>query len=79
MRAKVNPFTREVEITYNGEMLTITFRQIDEWCRFNFGDKSFDAHFQYDDGFSFSVYANDEYTQENFYQNNLIKEIKINF
>jgi hypothetical protein len=79
MKAKVNPFTREVEITYNGEMLPIIFRQLDDWCRFNFGDKIFDAHFHYEDGFSFSVYAVDEYNGERYYQNNLINEIKFNF
>lgn len=77
MKAIVNPFKREVDVIYNNKQITLFFNKIDEWCSFNFGEQIFDAHFQYDEVFSFSVYAVDEYTEEEYYQNNLITETKI--
>ena len=77
MKAIVNPFTREVELIHNDEQLTLYFDDLDEWCSFNFGEQIFDAHFHYDEVFSFSVYAVDEYTGEQYYQKNLITETQI--
>lgn len=64
MKAIVNPFKREVDVIYNDEQLTLFFDDLDEWCSFNFGEQIFDAHFHYDETFSFSVYAVNEHGEQ---------------
>lgn len=75
MKAIVNPFKREVDVIYNDEQLTLFFDDLDEWCSFNFGEQIFDAHFHYDEVFSFSVYAVNPHGEQLY--KNLITETQI--
>jgi len=57
MKARVNPFTREVILDNGREELSVQFTDLDEWNSVNFQDGSmYDVHFYYDDTFQLSVY-----------------------
>lgn len=60
MKARVNPFTREVILDNGREELSIQFTELDEWHTINFKDgSSYDIHFYYEDTFELSVYLID--------------------
>lgn len=77
MKATINPFTREVTIAsdYGVFQITLEFTELDEWNSFNFGNKRYDFHFQYDSDLKQDEYVNvyelDE-DGEPIWQNNLI-------
>jgi len=78
----VNPFTRVATITKEeyptGEIneIEIQFNDLDEWYSFNIGDKIYDAHFLYDDEFSFNIYPVDE-NNHNDYKECLVEKLEI--
>ena len=83
MKANVNPFTREVEITFINNDVThiekLFFDELDEWQGFEAYDDYYDVHFLYEDNkFYFEAYkVNKDIHVHCDYRNNLIKEITI--
>ena len=82
MKAKINPFTREAEITIVNKNVThivkLYFDDLDEWQGFNVGNRCYDAHFLFEDSndFFFDVYLVREGVQNN-YDVNLVKQLTI--
>lgn len=78
----VNPFTRVANITKEGyptgEVINIElqFNDLDEWYSFNIGHKVYDAHFLYEDEFSFNIYPVDE-DNHNDYTECLVEKLEI--
>ena len=78
----VNPFTRVATITkenyLSGEVtnVEIEFNDLDEWYSFSIDDKMYDAHFLYDDEFSFYIYPVDK-NNNNDYTECLVEKLEI--
>ena len=89
MKAKVNPFYRSVVLSVdNQEVAEIFFDYTDEWESREIGGKMYDIHFMYEPLESFknrhawlkslvSVYLVGDYTDEEYYQKNLVTEVTI--
>jgi hypothetical protein len=82
MKAKINPFTREAEITIVNKNVThivkLYFDDLDEWQGFKVDGRCYDAHFLFEDSnhFFFDVYLVKEGIQNN-YDLNLVKQLTI--
>lgn len=82
MKAKINPFTREAEITIVNKNVThivkLYFDDLDEWQGFKVDGRCYDAHFLFEESnhFFFDVYLVKEDTQ-NEYNVNLVKQLTI--
>lgn len=82
----VNPFTRVAIITRElyryvnptGEITTIQlqFNDLDEWFSFEIDGKLYDAHFLYDNEFTFNIYRVNE-NNHNDYSECLVESLKI--
>jgi hypothetical protein len=74
MKARVNPFTREVILDNEREELSVQFTELDEWHTINFKDGSiYDVHFYYEDVFELSAYAHDENGWTDYTDNSITK------
>lgn len=82
MKAKINPFTREAEITIVNKNVThiveLYFDDLDEWQGFEVDGRCYDSHFIYEDGnnFNFEVYLVKK-DGHNSYDVNLVKQVTL--
>tara|TARA_R110000868_G_C10855753_1_gene761107 strand:- start:585 stop:824 length:240 start_codon:yes stop_codon:yes gene_type:complete len=79
MKARVNPFTREVILDNEREELSVQFTELDEWSGVKFSDgSSYDIHFYYEDTFQLSVYLIED-DGDVTYDTNVITKINIEY
>ena len=79
MKARVNPFTREVILDNEREELSVQFTDLDEWSGVKFSDgSSYDIHFYYEDTFQLSVYLIED-DGDVTYDTNVITKINIEY
>lgn len=79
MKARVNPFTREVILDNGREELSVQFTDLDEWSSLKFSDgSSYDIHFYYEDTFQLSVYLIED-DGDIAYDENVITKINIEY
>jgi hypothetical protein len=79
MKARVNPFTREVILIKQMDEVSIQFTDLDEWRGVHFNDgSSYDVHFYYDETFELSVYLI-ENDGEVAYDESVITKINIEY
>lgn len=74
MKARVNPFTREVILSNERDEVSIQFTDLDEWSAVKFSDGSaYDIHFLYDDTLELNMYPIDEDGEVSYDENVIIK------
>lgn len=78
MKARVNPFTREVILDNGREELSVQFSELDEQCPVTFEDGSmYEVSFLYDDVFQLTAHELDE--SGFLMENNVITKINIEY
>ena len=79
MKARVNPFTREVILDNGHERKVVHFNELDEWSSVKFSDGSiYDVHFYYEDTFDMSVYLIESNGQA-CYEESILSNINIEY